>query len=184
MNKDLEIIQNITRGDPSAFKNCYALYGKKVYNIALHYVQDIHDAEEVTQEVFIKIHKYAKNFKGNSSVNTWIYRIAVNASLDFIKTRKKFSFIKPGLDHTENIEFCHPGVELDKKEDAKQLYQIIQTLPDNQKTAFILSFIEELPRQEVADTMEISLKAIESLLQRAKKNLRIKLEKFYPERRI
>lgn len=60
---------------------------------------------------------------------------------------------------------------------------MIEYLPDNQKTAFILSFIEELPRQEVADIMETSLKAVESLLQRAKTNMRLKLEKIYPHRR-
>ncbi|MEZ4850473.1 MAG: sigma factor-like helix-turn-helix DNA-binding protein [Bacteroidia bacterium] len=56
-------------------------------------------------------------------------------------------------------------------------------LPDSQKTAFILSYIEDLPRQEVANIMEISLKAVESLLQRAKKNMRSELEKLYPHRR-
>ncbi|MBT8229190.1 MAG: RNA polymerase sigma factor, partial [Bacteroidia bacterium] len=63
------------------------------------------------------------------------------------------------------------------------LFQAIGTLLESQKTAFILSFVEELPRQEVADIMETSLKAVESLLQRAKKNLRVKLEKDYPNRR-
>jgi RNA polymerase sigma-70 factor (ECF subfamily) len=60
---------------------------------------------------------------------------------------------------------------------------VIDTLPDNQKTAFILSFVEDLKRQEVADIMEMSLKAVESLLQRAKASLREKLEKMYPDRR-
>ena len=69
------------------------------------------------------------------------------------------------------------------KENAIALYQAMECLPANQKTAFILSFIEELPRQEVADIMEISLKAVESLLQRAKSNMRSELEKIYPHRR-
>ena len=65
----------------------------------------------------------------------------------------------------------------------KGCLEFIDTLPDNQKTAFILSFIEELPRQEVADIMEVSLKSVEALLQRAKRNLRTRLEKQYPGRR-
>ena len=72
---------------------------------------------------------------------------------------------------------------LEKRESSKILFQVIDTLPDSQKTAFILSFVEELPRQEVADIMEISLKATESLLQRAKNNLRNKLKNKYPDRR-
>lgn len=80
-------------------------------------------------------------------------------------------------------DFEHPGVLMENKENTKALFKAIHTLPNQQKTAFILSFVEELPRQEVADVMEVSLKAVESLLQRAKKNMRPELEKLYPHRR-
>lgn len=183
MDLKTEILSEVAKGDAKAFKLLYDTLSVKVYNIVLSYTQNTHDAEEVTQEVFVKIHKYAKSFKGNSSVSTWVYRIAVNASLDFLKKKKKYSFMRPGIDKVESVNFEHPGVLMDRMEDAKTLYSAIDTLPDNQKSAFILSFIEGLPRQEVADTMELTLKATESLLQRAKKNLRNKLEKLYQEQR-
>ena len=72
---------------------------------------------------------------------------------------------------------------MENKENAKLLFKVIDKLPDTQKTAFILSYIEELPRQEVANIMETSLKAVESLLQRAKKKMRVELEKIFPNRR-
>ena len=72
---------------------------------------------------------------------------------------------------------------LENKENAKALFQVIDTLPDQQKTAFILSYMEDLPRKEVAAIMDTSLKSVESLLQRAKNNLRKKLKKLYPNRR-
>ena len=80
-------------------------------------------------------------------------------------------------------DFNHPGIIEENKENAKLMYKAIDTLPDAQKTAFILGFIEEKPRQEIADIMEISLKAVESLLQRAKANLKIKLKSLNPNRR-
>ncbi len=83
----------------------------------------------------------------------------------------------------QKVDFDHPGVILENKEKAKYLFKAIESLPATQKTAFILSFIEELPRQEVADIMQTSLKAVESLLQRAKKNLRLRLERMAPKRK-
>lgn len=177
------LLQSIAQGDHSAFKELYDLFSVKVYNIVLNYTQHEQDAEEVTQEVFTSIFKHAGSFKGRAQVSTWIYRIAVNKSINHLNRKKRFSFLSLGFGTDETPDFVHPGVLLENKEKAKQLYKAIASLPENQKTAFILSFIEELPRQEVADTMEISLKATESLLQRAKKNLRKKLGDFYQKRR-
>ena len=178
-----ELIQSIARGDRAAFQQFYALFSDKVYNTALTYVQNKQDAEEITQDVFSKIFKSAAKFKGNAAVSTWVYRITINTSLNQIKRKKRFSFLKFGETQQDLPDFEHPGVLLENKENAKALFKVIDTLVDSQKTAFILSFVEDLPRQEVADVMDISLKAVESLLQRGKKNLREKLEKIYPERR-
>ncbi|UBM60166.1 RNA polymerase sigma factor [Marinilongibacter aquaticus] len=182
-NAEYDLIAAIARGNKEAFRQIYSLYNEKVFNTVISYTQNEADAEEVTQDVFLRIHKYAENFKGESAPSTWIYRIAVNASLNFIKKKKRFSFFQLGKEAETKTDFVHPGAQLEKREEVQILFKYINTLPENQKTAFILSFVEELPRQEVADIMKLSLKAAESLLQRAKANLRIKLEKVYPERR-
>ena len=183
MSKPEQLIQSIANGDASAFRELYGLFSDKVYNTALSYVQNEQDAEEITQDVFTNIYRNAAKFKGESSLSTWIYRITVNTALNHIKRKKRFSFLTFGASKMDQPDFEHPGVVLENKEAAKALVKVIDTLPEKQKTAFILSFIEELPRQEVADIMELSLKAVESLLQRAKQQLRIKLEKLYPNRR-
>lgn len=183
MGDTLEIIQAIAKGNRMAFRKLYESFDEKVFNTALSYTQSKQDAEEVVQDVFTNIFRKAATFKGQSSVSTWIYRITVNTSLNHIKKRKRFSFIRFDKKEIERPDFEHPGILLEHKENAKALFKVIETLPDNQKTAFILSYIEDLPRQEVADVMKLSLKAVESLLQRAKKNLRTKLEKQYPNRR-
>lgn len=183
MNNESEIIQAIANGDKKFFSLLYEHFSEKVYNTALSYTKSIEDAEEITQDVFVKIYKNAAKFKGNSSLNTWIYRIAVNTSLNYLKKKNRFTLLKNILPTSQSVDFNHPGVLLENKENATALFKAMDCLPNSQKTAFILSYIEDLPRQEVANIMETSLKAVESLLQRAKKNMRPELEKLYPYRR-
>lgn len=183
MDKETLLLKKVAQRDKQAFRKLYDLFSAKVYNTALSYAQSEPDAEEITQDVFVKIHRSATRFRGNSSVNTWIYRIAVNASLDFLKKKKRLSIFQFSETQKDKPDFEHPGVLLENKERASMLFKVIDTLPEKQKTAFILSFIEELPRQEVATIMETSLKAVEGLLQRGKANLRKKLAKEYPNRK-
>lgn len=179
-----ELLSRIAAEDRQAFQQFYQLFAEKVFNTALSYTQNFQDAEEVTQDVFISIYQAAANFKAKAAVNTWVYRITVNKSINFIKKKKRWALFHLNYTPKEQTDFEHPALILENKENAKLLFQFIASLANKQKTAFILSFVEDLPRQEVADIMGLSLKAVESLLQRAKKNLRSKLEKSYPNRRI
>ncbi len=182
MRSEIEIIQAIADGDDQALTELYHLYAEKVYNTSLSYTKSVEDAEEITQDVFVKIYKSASSFRASSSASTWIYRITVNASLNRLKKKNRFKLFKSSLPNANSIDFEHPGVILENKENAAALYKAMDCLPNSQKTAFILCLIEDLPRKEVADIMGISLKAVESLLQRAKKNMRVELEKFFPHR--
>jgi len=158
----------------------YQTHKDLVYNLALSYVQNSEDAEEITQDVFISVHQSISSFKAQSNIKTWIYRIAINKSLDFIKAKKRqkrFSqFTSLFFDNSSDIkyqdsDFRHPGIVLEEKEAIIQLFKIINQLPDNQKTVLILSKIENKPQKEIAEIMNLSIKAVESLFQRAKKNI-------------
>ncbi|TAE27380.1 MAG: RNA polymerase sigma factor [Candidatus Kapaibacterium sp.] len=190
----LHLINDLAKGSESVLREIYDVYKNIVFNTALSYLRDRSEAEEITQDVFIEVFDSAKKFEGKSSVRTWVYRITVNKCLDrlrYLKRKKRFaqvqSLFKSGGTALQydvaDDDFEHPGIALDRQENAKILFKALQHLPQQQQTAFILSFMEELPRQEVADVMQISLKAVESLLQRAKANLRVALEKYYPDRR-
>jgi len=166
------------------FEEIYKQFSKLVFNLALQYVQNTEDAEEITQDVFLTVHQSLKLFQQNSEIQTWIYRIAINKSLDFIKAKnrkKRFAFIT-SLFHDDGNElknlghnFNHPGILLEQKEALKSLFQQINALPYNQKTALILSKLEQKSQKEVAEIMKLSIKAVESLLQRAKTNLAKKI---------
>ena len=168
------------------FEDTYENYSNLVYNLALQYVQNSEDAEEITQDVFLSIHQSLHTFNQNAQLKTWIYRITINQSLDHIKAKKRkkrFAFIT-SLFHedkseTKNIghNFNHPGVILEQKEAIENIFKQINDLPDNQKTALILSKLDQKSQKEVAEIMGLTPKAIESLLQRAKTNLAKTLDK-------
>ncbi len=175
------MIKKISEGNQEAFKQLYTLYKTKVYNTAIGYIQNIEEAEEITQDVFITIFNKANTFKGKAKVSTWIYRITVNKALNQIKKQGRIIKLDKEVQDYHKINFQHPGVIIENKEKSTYLFSVINTLIENQKTAFILSYVEGLPRQEVADIMNTSLKSVESLLQRAKTNLKKKLISIYPE---
>jgi RNA polymerase sigma factor (sigma-70 family) len=159
------------------FEQLYQQYVKLVYNLALQYCQNTQDAEEITQDVFLKVHQKLSTFKHDSNVKTWIYRIAINTSLDFIKSKNS---LKRGMYKTANQtddipmayqNFNHPGVELEQKESIQKIFSAINQLNENQKTVIILLKIEQHSTKEVADILNLSPKAVESLFQRAKSNL-------------
>lgn len=184
-------LQAIAQGSEASLEQLYNHYADRVYNTLISYTKNEEDAEELLQDVFVTVFNTASGFQFNSSVSTWIYRIAVNKSLDFLRkknTHKRKSiftslYVKDSMEiQFEPPDFVHPGTKMENKEDAKFLFRAIDALSENQKTAFILTQIEGLPQQEVADIMNQSRKAVESLVQRAKASLKLELEKYFPER--
>lgn len=172
-------------GIESHFETIYNEHKNIVFNMCLNYVLNPEDAQDITQEVFVKVHqKYHQYNAESATLKTWICRIAINHCLDFLKakkTKKRFGFIT-SLFHPETnepiasvVELNHPGVQTEDKEAIESLLKIIYSLPENQKTAIILSKIEDRPQKEVAEIMDTSIKAVESLLQRAKQSIQNKL---------
>jgi RNA polymerase sigma factor (sigma-70 family) len=187
-----DLIRQLVNGDRNALRLLYAEFGKRVFSTALGLVQNREEAEEITQDVFVEVFRSAADFKFQSSVSTWLYRIAVNKSLDVIRYRKRgkrFGFLisifhrESGEINVEKPDFEHPGVLLENQERASILFKCIDQLGESQRSTFVLSHVEQLPQKEIATILNISEKAVESLLQRAKANLRTELEKYYPERR-
>lgn len=184
------LILRLKKNDEIAFGFLVDLFSKKVYNTCIGMLQNLEDAQDVTQEIFITIHLNVKDFKEESSLSTWIYRISVNKCLEFIrkKNRKKRSgifrsiFSADGEKSIENhSDFSHPGIQLENKERSIILFKAIGLLPEQQQTAYILHKVEQVSYNEIAVIMEVSLSAVESLLFRAKQNLKKQLATYYEE---
>ena len=163
----------------------YHLYSALVYNLALQYTQNKQDAEEVTQDVFIQVNEKMAGFRNESEIKTWIYRICINKSLDFLRAKKaikRWSILSArSIDDTKGVssvsDFNHPGVQLEQKEALAFLFASINQLNERQKTALILVRVEGMEMEEAAKVMELSYKGIESLLGRAKQNLKLIIDK-------
>jgi len=174
------LVEQLKKGDEQAFKTIVSTWQDMVYNTAIGMLQSAEDAEDVAQEVFVQVFESIHTFKGESKLSTWLYRITTSKALDLIRRKrrkKRFAFVQHILGENNEVlvqmpDFHHPGVALDQKEDAAKLFRAIQELPDNQKTAFVLNKIEGLSYQEIAEVMKTTLSSVESLLHRAKSNLR------------
>ena len=183
---ELELIEGLKRGDESAFRILVEQYQDLVYNTALGVVQNAADAEDVAQEVFIQIFRSIGTFKSEAKLSTWIYRVTTTRALDLLraqKSKKRFGLLKRLWETEEenpldSIEdFNHPGVALERKEDAAKLFEAIGQLPENQKVAFVLHKLEGLSYQEISEIMNNTVPAVESLMHRARLNLKKILEK-------
>ncbi len=181
-----KLISQLKEGSEPVFRQLVAQYQDMVFNTAIGLLQQQNDAEDVTQEVFMQVHRSIQQFKEEAALSTWLYRITITKSLDFLrakKRKKRFGFISSLFANSnqplyEPIDFYHPGVALDKKEDAAILFKAIRLLPENQQTAFVLNKLEGLNYTEIGVILSVSESAVDSLLQRAKQNLRKQLGKF------
>lgn len=187
---ETELIARLKNGDQAAFRSIVEAWQDMVYNTVLGVVQQPEEAEDVTQEVFIQVFESIGQFKGDSKLSTWLYRIAVTKSLDHLrkkKRKKRFAFLQSlfGVNEEEvrqDPDFQHPGIALENKEKAAVLFKAIDKLPENQKAAFTLHKLEGLSYQEVAEVLETTVSSVESLMHRAKGNLRKLLEEYYQKR--
>jgi len=187
-----ELIEQLKLKDERAFKTIVETWQDMVYNTVLGIVQSAEDAEDVSQEVFIQVYESVKSFKGESKLSTWIYRIAVTKSLDLLrkkKRKKRFAFIQSLFGKNDELindppDFFHPGVAAENKENSAVVFKAISQLPENQQTAFVLNKVEGLSYQEISEVMKMTEGAVDSLLHRAKTNLRKNLADHYKNTKL
>lgn len=184
MLNDKELLTQLKTGNSNAFAELVALYQKKILNICYRFLMNRADAEDVSQEVFLEIYHSIANFKENSKLSTWIYRIAVSKSLDELKKKSRKKRIT-SIGKTLGLEkvvlwvagMDRPDKAMEENEDLEILMKALNKLHESQRIALTLSKIEGYTNSEVAEIMQISLTAVDSLIYRAKQNLRIFLNK-------
>ena len=186
---DVEIIQLITQGDRNMYRKLVERYQPMVFRTCMGFLHNKEDADDLTQDIFIRAYQTLAGFKGDATFATWIYRIAVNASLNKIRKssknlllqrlesvfggekNKEFTFPIPDSENPENI--------LIRNEHREWVQNALNSLPEKQRTAIVLSKYDDLPQKEIAEIMNTTEGAVEALIQRAKANLREKLSSLY-----
>ena len=182
-----KLIRRLQNKDEEAFRELVEEFNQKVFNTCMGFVRNEEDADDLAQEVFIEVYQSIKKFKGQSSLSTWIYRITVNKSLEFLrkmKSKKRSGFFSKifGNDDSASLEvpdYDHPGIKAENREQAGILYAAIEKLPDNQRTAFTLHKLEGLSYEQIAEIIQKSVSSVESLMFRAKTNLKKELYEYY-----
>ena len=186
---DQQLIKGIKNKEETAYKEFVDKYQEMVLNVANSFVHSYPDAMDIAQEVFIKVFDSVDKFKEESKISTWLYRITVNKSLNFIRDKKRkniFSsldllFEDPNNNPAETVKDNDESSEeqIEKDEDKKALSKAIDELPKKQKTAITLNKLEELPYKEIAEIMNISVTETGVLINRAKKKIQKKLIDYY-----
>ncbi len=186
--QDYELIEKIRTGDMAAFHALFERYKKLVINICYRLVRNRDEAEDLTQDVFLKIFTSAKHFKHRSSVKTWIYRIAINRSLNHLRKKKYQQWLSFDAEASsiellalELVSSDCPETAFDVKEQEKAVLQAINQLPTDQRIAVMLQRYEGLSCQEIAAVLDCSVGAVQARLHRAKKNLYQKLLPFFKQ---
>ena len=181
-----ELISRLKLGEESAFKVLVENYQDRVYYSVLNILHNADEAEDTTQETFIQVYESISGFKEESSLATWIYRIAVRKALEKIrkqKNRQRLHSIAPWWMPSEeksiDAAYLNPGIKKENKEKATIIFKAISELPNNQRIAFTLIRVQGMKHEEASEIMQLSKKAIESLLSRAKENLQNRLQHYY-----
>jgi RNA polymerase sigma factor (sigma-70 family) len=175
-------VTRLKQGDEAAFKQVFEAHKDRIYNTILYMLQSAAEAEDLTQEVFVELFLSIESFKENAQLSTWLYRIAINKTLNYLrfkKAKKRLGVVLSIfnlLPSEDASDFIHPGIILENKELSEALYKAIAQLPEKQKTAFVLRQLEDLSYAEIAEIMQTTLPSVESLLFRAKQNL----QRIYP----
>ncbi|MDD2284930.1 MAG: RNA polymerase sigma factor [Paludibacter sp.] len=177
---ETDIIHNIKNGDTDAFKLLVDKHQSMVFRTVMGFVHVKEDAEDLTQEIFITVFQSLDYFQGKAEFATWLYRIAVNISLNYVKKnriRKLFNFAEEKLQPIFNQQdkCVNPEEQIIRSEIEDLIRKAIDQLTEKQRTAFILSKYNELPQKKIASIMQISEGAVEQHLQRAKIKLQKKL---------
>lgn len=155
---ELQLIDDFKNGNEQAFNLLVHRYKEKVYWIVRRLLPDHDEADDVTQNVFIKVYHSLPSFKGDSSFYTWIYRIAVNLSLNEIrrkKLRKTFS-INEEIHQIRSTDVL-PLEQMENDERTQHIRDAIELLPEKQKKVFLLRYYEELPYEEIAKILKTSV---------------------------
>ena len=181
-----ELIASLKQGEASAFKVLVENYQDRVYYSVLNILHNGVEAEDTAQETFIQVYESISGFKEESSLATWIYRIAIRKALEKIRKQKNRQRLHsivpwwmPSEEKSVDAAYLNPGINNENKEKATLIFKAISELPHNQRVAFTLIRVQGMKHEEVSEIMQLSIKAVESLLSRAKENLKNKLKHYY-----
>lgn len=183
---DAQLMLNVKAGDEAAFELLLAKYRTPVVKFVYRMVQNAAVAEELAQEVFLRVYRARAGYEPSAKFTTWLFRIAthiaLNALRDGRKERSHQSLDAPEEDHPPEVAETNQNIEafMVESSEHQEIRRAVQTLPAKQRVAVILHKYQELDYREIAESLECSESAVKSLLFRAYETLRLRLAHFAP----
>jgi RNA polymerase sigma-70 factor (ECF subfamily) len=182
-------MERLARGDDAAFDLILERYKKRIFGIIYRYIQDRTLAEDLSQEVFIRIYNARHTYEPTAKFSTWVYAITSNLCLNEIRKQKAAGKVFSLHDVTKGGEreringiaderTADPSENMEKEEIAAYVRKAISELPDQQRMAVILRRFEDQSYQDIAKAMKLSVSAVKSLLSRARENIKKKMAPF------
>lgn len=172
--KDDELIRSILKGNGERYDDIVERYQAGLYRTAFYYTQNVEDARDITQEIFIKAYNSLAGFKQDSVFSTWLYRIAVNHCIDWCRKKKPFLEESTYFDNISDEE-CGPEDLFLRQEIASEVHTAVGSLPTIYSTVLILYYFENFSPQQIADITDTPKRTVETRLFRGRNMLKDKL---------
>ena len=177
--EESRIVQKVLRGDVNAFEKLVLEYEKSVYNIALRMTGNSEDASDMTQEAFIKAYNSLQSFRGDSKFSVWLYRIATNVCLDFLRSRSRKPTVSLSVEDNEGEEVQldvadesqSPELLLDRQMTRESVRRGLETLSPEYRQILLLREIQGLSYDEISQALGLEVGTVKSRIFRARKKL-------------
>jgi RNA polymerase sigma-70 factor (ECF subfamily) len=169
----MALVERCRRGDLAAFEELYRTHSGRLFSVACRMVGNTADAEDLLQEIFLTAHRKLEGFRGDSSLGTWLYRLATNHCLDFLRSRAtRAGQITDALDDDPTIADAGSKGLAERTVTKMDLERALARLPEGCRAAFVLHDIEGLEHREVGDVLGIAEGTSKSQVHKARLRLR------------
>ena len=169
LENDRDLIKRLQQQESrnAAFRELISLYQERLYSHIRRMVGNHEDADDVLQNTFVKVFRYVENFKGDSQLYTWVYKIASNEALNHLNKKSRMRSVTYEPHHAEgSFEQGPEGEEI-----AKKLKRALATLPDKQRQVFDLKYFEEMKYEEIAEITGTSVGGLKASYYHAVKKI-------------
>ena len=190
-DSDVALMLGLQKGDTAAFEILLRRHQGPILNLAYRFLGDRDEAEDLTQDVFLRLYRARGSYRPDAKFTTWLYRIASNASLNALRARKGRRTLSleaiaaDGRSETpiqiEDTKACAPPAVLLRDEIGERIRGIVDGLPDAQRLAIVLNKYQDLSYEEVAAAMDLTVMAVKSLLFRARERIKERLMPYLRE---
>lgn len=180
-NIDITIIHACQQGDRDAFQRIYEVYSQRVYSLVYRYTHDAEETLDLTQEIFLRIYTRIADFRGECSLETWIYRIAANTAISSIRKSKPNELLSEEISGPQSKL---PNNQIEFQELECNLENAIALLPETVRMAFVLVAVEHRSYAETAEILDLRVEAVRMRVSRARKILRTTLQPYLDEGKL